>query len=209
MKSTTLLSLISTASAATIRIDVGKEGLTFSPDTVTAQRGDVLEYHFYGPLPHSVVQSDFSGPCNPSETGGFYSGTVIPNGNGENENVFRVTVNSTSPIFYYCPVQSHCQAGMAGVVNPSSSGSETLDAYKSAAQNADTSAPAEVFGGVLGPAEDDASSSTTSGTTSTPTPTGGNNGGASGGGNGNAGSALTVSAVGVLCGIVGVVLFMI
>ncbi|KAM7218534.1 Cupredoxin [Rhypophila decipiens] len=216
MKVIKLLSLLSSASAATIKIDVGKSGLTFSPDSVTAKTGDVLEYHFHGPVPHSVAQSDFSSPCNPSKTGGFYSGMIRTSGNGENSDVFRVTVNSTSPIFFYCGVPGHCEGGMAGVVNPSSSGSETLDAYKNAAQNANTVAPANVFGGVLGPADDSSSSSTTTttasgtGTSSTMSPTGGNSasggaGGGSYGGNGNSGSAaLGASVFAVVGGMFGV-----
>ncbi|KAM7189801.1 Cupredoxin, partial [Rhypophila sp. PSN 637] len=215
MKAITLLSLLSTASATTIKIDVGKSGLTFSPDSVTAKTGDVLEYHFHGPVPHSVAQSDFSSPCNPSKTGGFYSGTIRTDGNGENSDVFRVTVNSTSPIFFYCAIPGHCESGMAGVVNPSSSGSETLDAYKNAAQSANTVAPANVFGGVLGPADDQGSSTTTTtvsgtGTSSTMSPTGGNSasggaGGGSYGGNGNSGSAaLGASVFAVVGGMFGV-----
>jgi len=85
MKTATLLTLLSTASAATIRIDAGKDGkIVFSPDSVTANKGDVLEYHFYGPIPHSVAVGDFSTPCNPAKEGGFFSGMVRTNGTGEN-----------------------------------------------------------------------------------------------------------------------------
>ena len=84
---TTLLTLLSTATAATIRIDVGKSGLSFSPDSVTAKTGDVLEYHFHGPLPHSVAMGDLSSPCNPAKTGGFYSGMMNTDGSGENVSI--------------------------------------------------------------------------------------------------------------------------
>ena len=43
-----LLTLASTALAASHRIDVGKSGLTFTPDSVTAAVGDTLEFHFVG-----------------------------------------------------------------------------------------------------------------------------------------------------------------
>jgi uncharacterized cupredoxin-like copper-binding protein len=32
--------------------------------------------------------------------------------------VFTVTVNDTNPIWFYCGVPTHCQAGMVGVINP-------------------------------------------------------------------------------------------
>ena len=62
--------------------------------------------------------------------------------------VFRVMVNSTDPIFFYCTIEGHCQGGMVGAVNPSSD--ETLDNYKNMAQNAEGGkAPASMFGGTL------------------------------------------------------------
>lgn len=65
----------STMAATTIRIDVGQNGLSFTPNTVTAAVGDILEYHFHPPM-HSVVQGDFGSPCQPAKSGGFYSGFV-------------------------------------------------------------------------------------------------------------------------------------
>jgi plastocyanin len=63
----------SQATAATIKINAAQNGLTFTPNTVTAQVGDVLEYHFFGGA-HSVVQGDFTNPCKPVSSGGFFSG---------------------------------------------------------------------------------------------------------------------------------------
>ena len=71
------------ASAATIRVDVGKSGLTFSPSTITAAKGDILDFHFF-PINHSVVAGDFNSPCRPATTGGFFSGFVpVKSGSGE------------------------------------------------------------------------------------------------------------------------------
>ncbi|KAK0723413.1 hypothetical protein B0T26DRAFT_599950, partial [Lasiosphaeria miniovina] len=136
--------LAASASAATVRIDVGQNGFTFSPSSVTASKGDTLEYHFHQPA-HSVASSDFGGPCTPSKSGGFYSGVMTTSGAAENANVFRVVVNSTDPIFFYCTVPGHCNGGMSGVVNPS--GSQTLAAYQSSAQTASLVVPPNVFGG--------------------------------------------------------------
>lgn len=58
--------------ARNISISVGQAGLAFEPDVVTANKGDLLNFHFY-PKNHSVAQSSFSSPCHPS-TGGVYSG---------------------------------------------------------------------------------------------------------------------------------------
>lgn len=68
-----VLALASHASAETIKIDVGENGLTFTPDSVTAKVHDILEFHFH-PINHSVVMGDFANPCQPAKTGGFFSG---------------------------------------------------------------------------------------------------------------------------------------
>ena len=98
------------------KVTVGKDSsLLFSPDSVTAAVGDFIEWHFYMGT-HSVVQGVFSTPCAPS-TGAFVSGGFRTT-TEENANVFRVQVNSTDPIWYYCGVPGHCQGGMVGVINP-------------------------------------------------------------------------------------------
>lgn len=74
--------LAAQASAKTIKIVVGKSGLTFSPDSVTADKGDILEYHFYST--HSVAMGDFASGCTPATSGGFFSGVIKTSGSGAN-----------------------------------------------------------------------------------------------------------------------------
>jgi plastocyanin len=81
---------VSHATATTIRVDVGK-GLTFTPNSITAAVGDVLEFHFLGGE-HDVARGDFSKPCEPAADGGFYSGVFRPKG-GE-------AVRLTLPMLY-------------------------------------------------------------------------------------------------------------
>lgn len=56
------------AAATTIRIDVGKNGLVFSPNSTNAAIGDVLEFHFYA-RNHSVVQGRYDQPVRLSSSG--------------------------------------------------------------------------------------------------------------------------------------------
>jgi plastocyanin len=77
---TALLAL--TANAATIRVDVGKSGLAFSPSTITAAKGDILDFHFFA-INHSAVAGDFNSPCQPASSGGFFSGFMPVSGGGE------------------------------------------------------------------------------------------------------------------------------
>jgi plastocyanin len=68
-------SMTSTTSAASgvHTIDVGEDGLTFNPASLTVAPGDKVEFHFYPP-DHSVVQASFANPCQPISSGGFFSG---------------------------------------------------------------------------------------------------------------------------------------
>jgi len=155
------------AKAATQIIDVGKGGsLAFSPNSLTAAVGDSLEFHFYsGSGGHSVVSSTFDSPCVPA-TDAFFSGYQKADSTGDT--TFVVNVTSTDPIWFYCYLASHCQAGMAEVVNPPSG--QTLSDYTNAAMKvSQASAPASETGGVLTSINEAAESTSAS---STPVRTG-------------------------------------
>ncbi|KAI5456942.1 Cupredoxin [Mariannaea sp. PMI_226] len=138
-----VLGLAAGASAETIKVEVGKGGLQFSPNSIKAAKGDTVEFHFDGA--HSVVSGPFASPCTPASSGGFFSGP-LPKGDN---NVFSVDINSTDPIWFYCGVPGHCQAGMVGVINQGSD--KTLSQYKSAAAKTDsTKTPGSVTGGTVG-----------------------------------------------------------
>lgn len=110
MMSTFLLSittLLAGAHAANYHVNVGP-GLSFSPSTITANEGDVVQFRFGSG--HDVVSGNFDSPCQPN--GNIYSGE--PN----DGDIFSVTLNSSDPIWIYCSVPQHCQRGMAMVINP-------------------------------------------------------------------------------------------
>lgn len=118
MKSYTLpiaLSLFGIVNAASHSIDVGGDGLVFSPNSTTAAVGDTVTFHFY-PRAHGVARSSYSSPCAAMDNG-FNSGFVKV-ASGKSNTTFTITVNNTDPIWYYCPQGDHCQAGMVGVINP-------------------------------------------------------------------------------------------
>lgn len=87
-----VLALAAAASAKTIVIDVGKSGAErkFSPETFEAEKGDILEFHFWKGR-FSVVQGDIKN--NVKDTclfleGGFYSGPIETTGDGPNVSKF-------------------------------------------------------------------------------------------------------------------------
>ncbi|PNY24420.1 Uncharacterized protein TCAP_05629 [Tolypocladium capitatum] len=169
LKVAVLSLLAANAAAKTIQINAGGNGKDFSPSSVTAAKGDVIEFHFLKSL-HNVAAGDFAKACSPLTTGGFYSGFIQPKSGGPT--VFQVTVNSTDPIFYYCSVGNHCQDGMVGVVNPTSN--LTLDKYASSAKSASSNiSPDALYGGKLIQASD-VTASASSTASSSPSSTSGN-----------------------------------
>lgn len=100
------------ASAKTINIAAAD--YTFTPGTSTADKGDILNFHFY-PHQHNVVQGVFNKPCTPLANG-FFSGTIAAPSGPANA-TFSVEVKDDQPIWFYCSVGKHCQRGMVGVIN--------------------------------------------------------------------------------------------
>lgn len=64
--------LLVAANAKTVKIMATKDN-RFDPNSITAKKGDILEFHFKGPK-HSVVSGDYQNPCAPLQIGtGFFS----------------------------------------------------------------------------------------------------------------------------------------
>lgn len=120
--SSTSSSSTASASGATATITVGNGGLQFSPNTTTVAAGSTVEFQFYGTgigLTHSVVQASFAEPCQSlANSTGFFSGGFTTSGTGPNSTVFVITVNDTTPIWFFCGFPTHCEMGMVGVINP-------------------------------------------------------------------------------------------
>jgi len=164
----TTATVASTASNSIQTIAVGQNGLSFTPNSIVVSPGNQVVFQFY-PGDHSVVQGSFNTPCLPASASAFYSGYVNSN-NGPASQVFTISINTTDPIFFYCSQSVHCQSGMVGVINPSTT--ETLNQYKAAAASASSiSAPSNVQGGTLSTPQSTSQSgtgtSTQTGTSST------------------------------------------
>ncbi|KAG4428697.1 hypothetical protein IFR05_015819 [Cadophora sp. M221] len=161
----TLLGLATSVFADVIDVKVGNGGLTFEPDSFSAKEGDSVRFQFFSGFgSHSVVLGSFDAPCQPASNG-FFSGII--SGNQAGDHTFTLNVTSTSPTWFYCSVSSHCQSGMAGVMNPSSD--ETIASYRNAAQNVlRQTPPGAVGGGVV--ATGDTGSTSGSAPSTTPSP---------------------------------------
>jgi len=138
----TLLALCGMARATTMHIvTLGKGGeLVFCPDQITAEPGDLVQFQFY-PKNHSVVQGFFAKGCTPiseapaaTAAPGVFSGFMPVAANATEIPTFTITVNGTTPEWYYCAQAQHCQSGMVFAINPTAA--KTLDGYKANCANA-------------------------------------------------------------------------
>lgn len=119
-------------------VTVGDLAWQFSPSTIYAKPGDVVQFRFY-PTNHSVVRAEYKYPCIPYEkTGpqrtGFFSGfEYVPTVTDEPP-LWNLTINDTSPVFFYCSAPGSCiEQRMVGVINPNTT--ETLDVQVAYAKN--------------------------------------------------------------------------
>ncbi|PBP23987.1 extracellular serine-rich protein [Diplocarpon rosae] len=163
----------SSAPAATHSVNVGATGHHFTPDSLTANVGDIVEFRFY-PLNHSVARAEYKYPCIPYELTdagkqGFWSGfepinVVLSNYSNDAPQppIFSLLINDTDPIFFYCSAPGACEDGMVGVINPNAT--RTIDVQTAYARNASIAfSPGEGFP----PETESASPSSTSQATST------------------------------------------
>ncbi|KAI9659007.1 MAG: hypothetical protein M1821_001967 [Bathelium mastoideum] len=139
----------SNSSGFTHQILVGKNGLTFTPNSVTAAVGDLVQFSFYSQN-HSVVQANFAQPCGTTGGNGFFSGFLNSTEQTQGLQTFTVPITSTNAVYFYCSAPGHCQAGMAGAINPPTSGQQTIGKWIAASQKTSKSTnPPNVQGGKL------------------------------------------------------------
>jgi plastocyanin len=135
----TAASIVSTfalgAMAAVHDVDVGKDGLAFSPEAIFADVGDQVVFHFH-PKNHTVTQSSFADPCSPAP-GGFDSGFQFVAANSTDAPpTHTITVQDKKPIWVFCnqaanTPNSHCGAGMIFSVNcPADPAPNSFDNFK-------------------------------------------------------------------------------
>ncbi|MCJ1413159.1 hypothetical protein MMC19_007263 [Ptychographa xylographoides] len=116
----TSMSTGASVSMQVVKVSNANGTLVFTPNSITAAVGSLVQYQFY-PMNHSVVRANFQNPCVPianvmPSTPGLFSGFQPTT--GLTTPVYTILINDTMPIWYYCSQGMHCQAGMVGVINP-------------------------------------------------------------------------------------------
>jgi len=118
------------ASAANVQVQVGNGGLTFTPSSVNASVGDTVSFVFY-PKNHTVTQSSFAAPCQPLASG-IDSGFLPVSANATTVPSFSLTVNATTPLWFFCHQTGHCEQGMVFAINPTAN--KSFAAFQAAAK---------------------------------------------------------------------------
>ncbi|GAB1740657.1 hypothetical protein NU219Hw_g5749t1 [Hortaea werneckii] len=122
-------------------ISVGKNDLTFEPNSIDAPVGSEVQFHF-SPGNFSVASSTYDNPCQPD--GRFSSGS-IPVTKGMSEHIFAITILDDEPVWFYGAVDDEqaCWADMVGVINAPLSGPQKLEDFKSKAATSRTQSKTE------------------------------------------------------------------
>ncbi|KAL8967945.1 MAG: hypothetical protein Q9183_002689 [Haloplaca sp. 2 TL-2023] len=126
------------AKGATHTVMVGGDaGLVFTPNTLTAAAGDMVEFTFMA-ANHTLTQSTFPSPCKKMD-GGVDSG-FMPNANNtvSPPPMYVFQVKDTKPIWFYCKQKkptSHCGKGMTFSINPTPEKSQEMFMQKAIEQN--------------------------------------------------------------------------
>ena len=86
-----LLPLALGQNSSVYTVDVGEGGLIFTPNSMTANVGDQVQFNFY-PQNHSVAQSNFANPCVPLNNNAIFSG-FFPVANGTSVGYIQEILN--------------------------------------------------------------------------------------------------------------------
>ncbi|PVH94095.1 hypothetical protein DM02DRAFT_694116 [Periconia macrospinosa] len=148
---TAALAQAMTVSAATMMVTVGANNqFTFSPQSVTAQPGDMVAFNFVTQN-HSVASSTADRPCRPENNAIFsdFQPVAARQQAAPNTPMFMVPITDTNPMYIYCSQAQHCQQGMVMVINPPNANAVQQYANKAAKAKNNVSPRGGVSGGTV------------------------------------------------------------
>ncbi|KAH9835690.1 uncharacterized protein C8Q71DRAFT_709593 [Rhodofomes roseus] len=134
--------------------------LTFSPSNITAEPRDTVVFEFHQKN-HTATQASFPDPCRPltdASTGqvvAIDSGFMPVSDNATEFPTFNVTVNNTSPTWFYCKQHlptgaSHCGMGMVFSVNAVADSNRSFAAFQQLAMDLNGTGSASASGSGTG-----------------------------------------------------------
>ncbi|KAL8725990.1 MAG: hypothetical protein Q9166_006992 [cf. Caloplaca sp. 2 TL-2023] len=121
----------------------GDAGLVFSPDTITAVPGDMVEFTFMS-MNHTLTQSTFPKPCVKMQGGADSGFLPNPNNTISPPPTYVFQVKDTKSAWFYCKQKkpaSHCGKGMTFSINPTADKSQAMFMAMAIQQNGTAPAP--------------------------------------------------------------------
>jgi plastocyanin len=112
----------------------GSPANVFRPNQIQANVGDRVQFQFRGGN-HTVTQSSFPNPCaqqfnTATNQPGFTSPFIPFNAAAGTIGVYTLEITqTTSPIWFFCARNPHCNNGMVGAINPPAAGDKTFDRW--------------------------------------------------------------------------------
>ncbi|KAL8934004.1 MAG: hypothetical protein Q9216_006120 [Gyalolechia sp. 2 TL-2023] len=127
------------------KVIVGGDELVFSPNSIMAAAGDMVEFTFMKKN-HTVTQSTFPKPCVKMQGGA--DSLFLPNVNNtiSPPPTYMFQVKDTKPAWFYCKQKTpvvHCGMGMTFSINPSADKTHEMFTQMAKEQNGTAAAGAE------------------------------------------------------------------
>ncbi|KAI4104131.1 MAG: hypothetical protein LQ339_003984 [Xanthoria mediterranea] len=122
----------------------GDAGLVFSPNTLTAMPGDMVEFTFMSKN-HTLTQSTFPEPCKKMKDGVDSGFLPNPDDTISPPPTYVFQVKDAKPVWFYCKQKtptSHCGKGMTFSINPTADKSHEKFTQLAIQQNGTAPAPA-------------------------------------------------------------------
>ncbi|KAL8668931.1 MAG: hypothetical protein Q9168_006457 [Polycauliona sp. 1 TL-2023] len=150
------LSLYSSMLRPSLQVTVGGDaGLVFSPNTLSAMPGDMVEFTFMS-MNHTLTQSTFPEPCKKMKDGADSGFLPNPNNTISPPPTYMFQVMDTKPVWFYCKQKkptSHCGKGMTFSINPTADKTNDMFTAMAIQQNGTAAAPAGMSSSMAPPAD--------------------------------------------------------
>lgn len=92
-------------------------GKKYWPEKVTAKAGSMVQFQFWDGN-HTVTQSGFDSPCAAMDDGVKSGFMPVADSAAQGEiPTYTIMVNDTEPQWFFCGQSTHCEGGMAMVIN--------------------------------------------------------------------------------------------
>jgi plastocyanin len=128
----------------------GSAGLTFIPDSLVAEPGDMVQFHFLSKN-HTVTQSGFAKPCVKLADGADSGFMPNPDETLNPPPTYKFQVMDKSAIWFYCKQKGHCGMGMTFSINPTEEKSQAKFRQLAMEQNGTANGSDGANGGYASP----------------------------------------------------------